>query len=537
MGNLVGLLISSRHQRSIRAALFVLVLGASLAIGLATALTQVHEGMKAQVGLSLAPYARLRDNVDAAFEAMQREVTATPCGELFNQQLRRVAYLPDGLNEFLYAPGGVVQCTANLGRLAVPHALGPPDHSPLAEAAPSGIRFWIDRDLGFLALAGLTGSLVQVGDFAVVVPPQPLLATAPPWMSTEVVLVGAQGRWWHRGGATGIYAGHIADGQGEGLVPLHGAALHHVGCDVVGLYCVIAEVTLAGLLAHGALVILGMLLASAILAAWLSRQLHRLLRRFWAFEARFLRHFDAASVVCHYQPILDLRTDRVTACEVLVRWRDVDDRIVMPDQFLPVVEARGLTMDLTRYLVARARADLDRLPPGIALQVNFNVFPRDLDADRLIPLFAPLLGDRFRVVIEIVETDTLDIAAAGRHIERLRAAGIGTYLDDFGSGFSNINHLGALPLDGVKLDRQFAMASDASLTGQLLVNALAMIHDSGRVTVVEGVETAGRLAMLRATGMVDFIQGYLVSRPLDIERFAGFLAETDLAGGNRRLAA
>ncbi len=537
MGNLVGLLISSRHQRGIRVALFLLVLGVSLATGLVTALTQVNESMKAQVGLALAPYARLRDNVDAAFEALDREVTAAPCGDLFHRQLRRVAYLPDGLNEFLYAPGGVVQCTANLGRLPVPHALGPPDHSPLSEAAPAGIRFWIDRDLGFLALSGLTGSLVQVGDIAVVVPPQPLLAQAPPWMSTEVVLVGAQGRWWHRGGATGIYAAQLADGQVEDPVSPRGAALHHVGCDVVGLYCAVAEATLGSLLSHGSLIIVGIVSASAIFAAWLSRQLHRLLRRFWAFEARFLRHFDAASVVCHYQPILDLRTDRITACEVLVRWRDVDGRIVMPDQFLPLVEARGLTMDLTRYLVARARADLARLSPGTALQLNFNVFPRDLDADRLIPLFAPLLSDRFEVVIEIVETDALDVVAAGRDIERLRAAGIGTYLDDFGSGFSNINHLGALPLDGVKLDRQFAMASDASLTGQLLVNALAMIHDSGRVTVVEGVETAGRLAMLRSTGMVDFIQGYLVSRPLDIERFAGFLADWDLARGTRRLAA
>ncbi len=379
---------------------------------------------------------------------------------------------------------------------------------------------------------------MQVGDFAVVVPPQPLLATAPPWMSTEVVFVGTQGRWWHRGGATGIYAAHLADGQGEGLVPLHGGALHHVGCDVLGLYCVVAEVTLASLLAYGSLVILGILSVGAIFAAWLSRQLHRLLRRFWAFEARFLRRFDAASVVCHYQPILDLKTGRISACEVLVRWRDVDGRIVMPDQFLPVIEARGLTMELTQYVVARARADLAaHLPPGATLQLNFNIFPRDLNAARLIPLFAPLAGDRFKVVIEIVETDALDIAAASREIDLLRAAGIGTYLDDFGAGFSNINHLAALPLDGVKLDRQFAMASDASLTGQLLTNALAMIHDSGRVTVVEGVESASRLAMLRGTGMVDFIQGYLVSRPLDIHRFASFVAEHELAAGAARLAA
>lgn len=526
MGSFVGLLISNRHQRIIRALLFLVVFAVALTLAVAFTVSQVRDNMQVQVNAGLQQYVRLRSNIDHAFEALRREATAEPCSDAFTQQLRRVAYLPDGLNEFLYVPDGVAQCTSNLGRLARPYDLGVPDYAPASSGTPSGVAFWIDRRLDFLALTGLTGTIVRHGDFGVVVPPQPLPVSGPRWMSTEVVFKGPDGRWWHRAGEPGIYRRHLADAQGDHLLP-HAGDFHLVACDEVGLYCMAAEATVANLFAFGSLTASVMVAICLVVAGWLSGQIHTLFRRFWAFEARFLRHFDAASIVCAYQPIMELKSGRITGCEVLVRWRDVDDRIVFPDQFLPVIEKRGLTMELTRYVVERAQTDLARhLPDGVRLQLNFNIFPRDLNAHRLVPMFVGFVSaGHYQVVVEIVETDALDIDSAIREIRALREAGIGTYLDDFGAGFSNIQHLAALPLDGVKLDRQFAMASDDSLTGQLLTSALQMISQSGRFTVVEGVESPARLAMLRASGMVDFVQGYLISRPLDIAAFAAFIAE------------
>src|SRR5690606_2547396 len=99
-----------------------------------------------------------------------------------------------------------------------------------------------------------------------------------------------------------------------------------------------------------------------------------------------------------------------------------------------------------------------------------------------------------------------------------------TYIDDFGTGYSNMQNLAALSVDGVKLDRAFAMAPDNSMMAQMLGHAIEMIHATGRVMVVEGVETAERLALLRQMqARVDFVQGYFISRPLDIEAFAAFL--------------
>jgi EAL domain-containing protein (putative c-di-GMP-specific phosphodiesterase class I) len=89
-----------------------------------------------------------------------------------------------------------------------------------------------------------------------------------------------------------------------------------------------------------------------------------------------------------------------------------------------------------------------------------------------------------------------------------------------------MQNLAGLAVDGVKLDRAFAMAPDNSMMAQMLRHAVEMIEETGRVMVVEGVETAERLALLRGMqARIDFVQGYFIARPLDIAGFAAFLNE------------
>lgn len=88
-----------------------------------------------------------------------------------------------------------------------------------------------------------------------------------------------------------------------------------------------------------------------------------------------------------------------------------------------------------------------------------------------------------------------------------------------------MHNLAALSIDGVKLDRSFAMAPDHSVMATMLDHAIDLVQAAGRSLVVEGVETMDRLRALKATGMVDFAQGYGISRPLLIEPFAAHMAE------------
>jgi hypothetical protein len=93
-------------------------------------------------------------------------VTATPCTPEFRSQLRKVAYRPDGFNEFLYAPGGRVHCTINVDRFDPPLRLGKPDFIAL----DGSIQVWVDRSLNFLGLNGLTGSIGLSDPFAIILP-------------------------------------------------------------------------------------------------------------------------------------------------------------------------------------------------------------------------------------------------------------------------------------------------------------------------------------------------------------------------------
>jgi EAL domain-containing protein (putative c-di-GMP-specific phosphodiesterase class I) len=227
---------------------------------------------------------------------------------------------------------------------------------------------------------------------------------------------------------------------------------------------------------------------------------------------------------------MDLRTGEIAGCEVLARWRDVDGSVVMPNRFIDIVERNGLALHFTDLLVQRAYAELStHVPADRRMRVSFNIFPSNLDSKELALVFSSFIfpPNRFDVVVEIIESDEIPVNAQ-REIEGLRRLGIKTYIDDFGTGYSNMQNLAALSVDGVKLDRAFAMAPDNSMMAQMLRHAVEMIAATGRTMVVEGVETAERLELLRGMeARIDYVQGYYISRPLDIAGLVAFLASRD----------
>jgi sensor c-di-GMP phosphodiesterase-like protein len=317
-----------------------------------------------------------------------------------------------------------------------------------------------------------------------------------------------------------------------------------VVCGETHAYCVAARADVAEIALDWRRELLLAMALIAFYAIWPASVTHRALGRFWSLEHRFRRNLSKESVVCAYQPILDLRTGEISGCEVLARWRDVDGSIVPPDKFVEIVARSGQTLAFTRVVAERAFEELTRtLPQDIRLQVNFNIFPRDLDSEKLGEVFRSFESerDRFPLALEIVESDALAVDNAQREIEALARRGIRTYIDDFGSGYSSIHRVASLAIHGVKLDRSFAMAPSESLMARMLVHALDMVGSSGREIVVEGVETQDRLDLLIETKRVAHAQGYLISRPLSIERLAEFLAKHDagaaLTGGARAEAA
>lgn len=535
MAKLVRVFISATHRRLIGIAVwalaFMLVL---IALG-GYALHRVDDTIRLEARVVTDHFERLGANLRGTLRAMHAELTAEPCTPAFNEQLRKIAYRPDGINEFLYAPGGQPTCSVGIEDFRGSVTLGRPDVGPVGEL---NTQLWIRRDLGFIGLEGESGTIALSEPYAAIVPQQNVEVSTPGWLSMEVVTVAADGSWWNRTGPEGIYAAaSAASGRWSALT----GQMHRLRCDEHGVQCVAATADLVKLLAAEKPSVGGALLLAALLASLALGQVNALIARHWSFEARFRRHLDAASMVCAYQPLMALESGEITGCEVLARWRDVDGSIVFPDRFIDIVERHGMTLRFTEMVARRAFAELsEHLPAGRRLQVNFNIFPCDLDSARLARAFSCFLArpDRFDLVLEIIESDEIP-QNAQREIEALRAMGVRTYIDDFGSGYSSMENLAALPVDGVKLDRAFAMAPDDSLMAQMLHHAIDMMHATGRVMVVEGVETATRLAMLRQMrARVDFAQGYFISRPLDIADFADFMShEPAPAAGQEAWAA
>lgn len=522
MPKFVSLLIDRTHQRYLAVGLWVFALTVVLFAGSVLWGQFINQTMSIEALRMLEPQARVRQSVSSTMVELKARLTAPPCSPVYHEQLRQIAFLPDGLNEFLYAPGGVARCSVNAD--FPPYELGAPDvHDTI-----NGTMIWYDHPLDFMGQAPLAGSIILIGDIGIVVSEPPPVPVVNNWVHFEQVDLSSAGGTWHRRGETGIYAAARKAGPLAAYLPLPDGAYYSVSCIDGSLTCVATTAAVADVIAANWQAIAIGIVLGGLLALGISTQLHALLRHYWGFEARFRRHFKPRNIICTYQPILSLATGRISGCEVLVRWRDVDGSTVFPDQLLPIVEKHGLGRRLTEFVVDRAFEELSaQVPPGYRLQVNFNIFPHDLDAIWVRETLRPFAGleQRFNPVVEIVESDAIQIEHAQREIEALRRAGIRTHLDDFGTGYSNIENLARLPVDGVKLDRSFAMAPDGSLMARMLANAIDMIHAAGHRLTIEGVETEARLDMLRATGQVDFVQGYLISRPVNIDSFVLLLAE------------
>ncbi|HYD15965.1 MAG TPA: EAL domain-containing protein [Hyphomicrobium sp.] len=513
--------VSGRHRRLVGFLIWLVIATALLAAGAFFWRMQIQDSLRREARAELQHFDKVHANVTAAFDELHRTATATACSVEFIREMRRVAFRPDGLNEFMYAPHGKVTCSTSISHSQEPISLGAPD---ITESGEAGLELWINKRLDSVGLPGVVGTVVFQEPFALVIPPQSAATIPSTWVRKEIVISVPDGRLWHIGGEEGIF--DAASPKLASVAPF--SAMFETACGERHPHCVAMQADLIDI-AYVWRTELAIAIALIVFyAIWPATVVHKRLEKYWSLESRFRRNLTPESVVCVYQPILDLRSGKISGCEVLARWRDVDGSIVSPDKFIDIVANSGQTLAFTKMVADRAFDELTGyLPQGTSLQINFNIFPRDLDSEKLRETFQAFDGisDRFPLALEIVESDALSVEHAQYHIEALARVGIRTYIDDFGSGYSSIHRVASLAIHGVKLDRSFAMAPTESLMARMLVHALDMVASSGREIVVEGVETQERLDLLIETGRVAYAQGYLISRPLPIDRLARFLAD------------
>lgn len=229
-----------------------------------------------------------------------------------------------------------------------------------------------------------------------------------------------------------------------------------------------------------------------------------------------------------YQPIVNLRSGEVAGFEALLRWNHPEYGRIPPDRFIPIAEETGAIVEIGRWLFDEAFGQLAQWQSTDSrpLKMSVNLSARQLDDDRIVDYVRDAILkaglDPSSIVLELTESHEVDeVSESVERLEAIRALGAGLYTDDFGTGFATYAALQYLPFTGVKIDRSLLTGltgarSDVAL--EQLRSIVAMAHNTGRVAVVEGIETAEQAAVARSLGC-DFGQGYFYGRPAPADTF------------------
>ena len=243
-------------------------------------------------------------------------------------------------------------------------------------------------------------------------------------------------------------------------------------------------------------------------------------------RAELERAIEEEQLVVQFQPIVDLRSGQAAAVEALVRWDHPVRGRIPPAHFVPLAEESGLVIPLGRFVLREAcrhaahwqTAGVDGAPLG----VHVNLSARELEDPGIVASVAAALElggiEPQQLVLELTETLLVEDAERGaRTLTGLRELGVRLALDDFGTGFSSLSYLRSLPLDQLKIAREFVDGlgrQDQDQDHNFVRLILELAQGIGLEVVAEGVETAEQLKELKALGC-DYAQGFYLARPAD----------------------
>ena len=243
-----------------------------------------------------------------------------------------------------------------------------------------------------------------------------------------------------------------------------------------------------------------------------------------------LRHAgDRNELALYYQPKIDVRTQRVSGAEALIRWHHPRHGLVMPDTFIADAEQTGAIKPLSDWVLNEAaRQCAEWNAAGMPLTVSINMSARVIQDVQLPARVSAVLekhGVRAEQLdIEITETAIMsDPQRAAQVMTALDAMGVRLSIDDFGTGYTSLSQLRRLPVDEVKIDRSFVMNMLRDANDAMIVRSIIdLAHNMNRTVVAEGVESKKILDALAALNC-DVAQGYFFSKPLSVTDFQNWL--------------
>ncbi len=249
-------------------------------------------------------------------------------------------------------------------------------------------------------------------------------------------------------------------------------------------------------------------------------------------ETDMRKALELGEFLVYYQPVVSLSSGVIVGFEALSRWHR-PDRIVMPNDFIPVANETGMIIAINQELMLLACQQLrewqKQYPSEPPLRLSVNVSPKQFAQ----PDLAAQIGNAIQrsgvdpgcLDLEITETIAMaDAERSGTVLSQLKALGVHLDIDDFGTGYSSLSRLQRFPVDTLKIDRAFVSRMDSDRDTQEIVRIIiSLAHNLGLKVVAEGIENRSQLDLLRKIGC-ELGQGYLFSKPADLQTIDTLLA-------------
>lgn len=456
------------------------------------------------------------DEARAVLQAVNR-LTYSPCSDAELAAFRHVVYISVYLNDAGRVANGAIPCSALLGRLAQPWA----GFDAAGFVRPDGSRVY--RNLAPYQVPGQTVIAVQSGQAIVVYNPYNLSKFASRTMGFAIT------DWDSRNGQTRRLIGTLPAQEQPAQIltqPVTGryrGVLYSTSCSQRYATCVTGYMAIGDALQAekvqyriylGLSILCGGLVGLALALFYLrSRSIEQQLRR-------AVRKGRLGIV---FQPIFDLQSGRAVAAEALARWTDEDGFPVSPDIFIKVADSREFIGQITGFMVQEVVRALEQTRGTDAdFRISVNIAPADINDPRFLLMLSRVRA-RTRVparclAFEITEYSQEEWDSGRDMLMTLREFGHPVYIDDFGKGYSSLAQLYHLPVDGLKIDKEFSQSigTDSvktTITPQLLAMAASLRLD----VVIEGIETEEQARYYAACRPPVLAQGWYLGRPMLLE--------------------
>jgi diguanylate cyclase (GGDEF)-like protein len=239
-----------------------------------------------------------------------------------------------------------------------------------------------------------------------------------------------------------------------------------------------------------------------------------------------LRHaIEQREFVLYYQPIISLDNNEMISFEALIRWKNPERGLIMPDKFIPLAEETGLVVEIGKWVLEEACRQIIRwqkqFPDKSYLSIHVNISGKQLKQPDFVDQLKQILSETAInpdcLKLEITESVFVENQDISQIYTELRALGVHLEIDDFGTGYSSLSYLQHIPVDIIKIDRSFIAEINREGRAIELVRAMmGLAFGLGIRVIAEGIETREQLAMLKEL-KCNFGQGYLFSRPVDLQ--------------------